>query len=87
MGHIKPPAMINTGNEWRWMDDEEETNKIDMRNLTELQLALLARFLKYVKAQGSYEKSDIVEGYVIDFLEEEYRMNMRFINNTLKEEE
>lgn len=34
------------------------------------QLHLLTVFVRYVKDQGSYEKSDIVEGYVDDFIKE-----------------
>ena len=34
------------------------------------ELHLLTVFVRYVKDQGSYEKSDIVEGYVYDFIKE-----------------
>jgi len=50
------------------------------------ELQLLEKFLTHAKEQGSYEKFYLVEGFVLDFLEEEYRMNMRFVNGTLKEE-
>ena len=47
------------------------------------ELQLFEKFLNHAKEQGSYEKFYLVEGFVLDFLEEKYRIDARFVNNSL----
>ena len=48
------------------------------------ELQLLTEFLTYIKDQGSHTRFDIVEGCVLDFLEEEHGMDMRFVNGKIE---
>ena len=52
-----------------------------MINLADLHL--LYRFLDHVKDQGSHERFDIVEGCVLDFLEEN-EVDIKFTNNRIE---